>query len=131
MHGDLHPGNILVQGADGVSPSLEMQQQQVNVCDTLVATIAPALCPLRLVLLDAGIVAKLQASDLRNFRAVFQAVVMGQVRPTGVGLLGSWELNVLLLILCHWRKPTIAGMLWLDSSGTGVGIDNVSSGLAA
>uniref|UniRef100_A0A8C6GCR6 AarF domain containing kinase 2 n=1 Tax=Mus spicilegus TaxID=10103 RepID=A0A8C6GCR6_MUSSI len=78
VHGDLHPGNILVQGADGVSPSLEMQQQQVNVCDTLVATIAPALCPLRLVLLDAGIVAKLQASDLRNFRAVFQAVVMGQ-----------------------------------------------------
>ncbi|GAB1290712.1 Uncharacterized aarF domain-containing protein kinase 2 [Apodemus speciosus] len=78
VHGDLHPGNILVQGADGVSPSLEMQEQQVNVCDTLVATIAPALCPLRLVLLDAGIVAKLQASDLRNFRAVFQAVVMGQ-----------------------------------------------------
>lgn len=78
VHGDLHPGNILVQGADGVSSSLEMQQQQVNVYDTLVATIAPALCPLRLVLLDAGIVAKLQASDLRNFRAVFLAVAMGQ-----------------------------------------------------
>lgn len=97
MHGDLHPGNILVQGADGVSSSLEMQQQQVDVYDTLVATIAPALCPLRLVLLDAGIVAKLQASDLRNFRAVFLAVAMGQVRLTGVGLLGSGE-----LILCHW-----------------------------
>lgn len=78
VHGDLHPGNILVQGADGVSSSLEMQQQQVDVYDTLVATIAPALCPLRLVLLDAGIVAKLQASDLRNFRAVFLAVAMGQ-----------------------------------------------------
>ncbi|XP_032762590.1 uncharacterized aarF domain-containing protein kinase 2 isoform X2 [Rattus rattus] len=78
VHGDLHPGNILVQGADGVSSSLEMQQQQVNVYDTLAATIAPALCPLRLVLLDAGIVAKLQASDLRNFRAVFLAVAMGQ-----------------------------------------------------
>lgn len=87
MHGDLHPGNILVQGADGVSPSLEMQQQQVN--DTLMATIAPALSPLRLVLLDAGIVAKLQASDLRNFRAVFQAVVMGQVRPLAFRLLGN------------------------------------------
>ncbi|XP_051007634.1 uncharacterized aarF domain-containing protein kinase 2 [Acomys russatus] len=78
VHGDLHPGNILVQGADGLSPSLQMQQQQENVCDTLVATIAPALCPLRLVLLDAGIVAELQASDLRNFRAVFLAVAMGQ-----------------------------------------------------
>lgn len=78
VHGDLHPGNILVQGADGLSPSLEMKQQQGNISDTLVATIAPALCPLRLVLLDAGIVAELQASDLRNFRAVFLAVVMGQ-----------------------------------------------------
>ncbi|XP_059113003.1 uncharacterized aarF domain-containing protein kinase 2 [Peromyscus eremicus] len=78
VHGDLHPGNILVQGADGLSPSLETQQQQVNVRDTLVATLAPALCPLRLVLLDAGIVAELQASDLRNFRAVFLAVVLGQ-----------------------------------------------------
>lgn len=78
VHGDLHPGNILVQGADGLSPSLETQQQQVTVRDTLVATLAPALCPLRLVLLDAGIVAELQASDLRNFRAVFLAVVLGQ-----------------------------------------------------
>ncbi|XP_038176660.1 uncharacterized aarF domain-containing protein kinase 2 isoform X2 [Arvicola amphibius] len=78
VHGDLHPGNILVQGADGLSPSLETQQQQVNVRDTLVATIAPALCPLRLVLLDAGIVSELQASDLRNFRAVFLAVALGQ-----------------------------------------------------
>lgn len=77
VHGDLHPGNILVQGADGLSPSLETQQQQVNVRDTL-ATIAPALCPLRLVLLDAGIVAELQASDLRNFRAVFLAIALGQ-----------------------------------------------------
>uniref|UniRef100_A0A8C8U451 AarF domain containing kinase 2 n=1 Tax=Peromyscus maniculatus bairdii TaxID=230844 RepID=A0A8C8U451_PERMB len=78
VHGDLHPGNILVQGADGLSPSLETQQQQVTIRDTLVATLAPALCPLRLVLLDAGIVAELQASDLRNFRAVFLAVVLGQ-----------------------------------------------------
>ncbi|EGV94235.1 uncharacterized aarF domain-containing protein kinase 2 isoform X2 [Cricetulus griseus] len=78
VHGDLHPGNILVQGADGLSPSLEIQQQQVDVSDTLVATIAPALCPLRLVLLDAGIVAELQASDLRNFQAVFLAVALGQ-----------------------------------------------------
>lgn len=78
VHGDLHPGNILVQGADGLFPSLDTQQQQVNVHDTLVTTIAPALCPLRLVLLDAGIVSELQASDLRNFRAVFLAVALGQ-----------------------------------------------------
>ncbi|XP_053465351.1 uncharacterized aarF domain-containing protein kinase 2 isoform X1 [Nycticebus coucang] len=78
VHADLHPGNILVQGADSLSTSREVQLQPVDVCDTLVVALAPALHPLRLVLLDAGIVAELQAADLRNFRAVFVAVVMGQ-----------------------------------------------------
>ncbi|KFO30121.1 Putative aarF domain-containing protein kinase 2 [Fukomys damarensis] len=78
VHADLHPGNILVQGTDGLSPGREAQPQQVDVCDPLVVAVAPVLCPLRLVLLDAGIVAELQASDLRNFRAVFLAVVLGQ-----------------------------------------------------
>lgn len=63
VHADLHPGNILVQGAEA--------------CDKLVAA-APPASPLRLVLLDAGIVARLQAADLRNFRAVFLAVALGQ-----------------------------------------------------
>ncbi|KAM5302568.1 putative aarF domain-containing protein kinase 2 [Glossophaga mutica] len=79
VHADLHPGNILVQGADGLSESREARLQQVDVCDVLVAaSMTPARCPLRLVLLDAGIVAELQAADLRNFRAVFMAVAMGQ-----------------------------------------------------
>ncbi|XP_048196300.1 uncharacterized aarF domain-containing protein kinase 2 [Perognathus longimembris pacificus] len=78
VHGDLHPGNILVQGADGLSPSREEQLRQADVCDTLTVAMVPALRPLRLVLLDAGIVSELQASDLSNFRAVFLAVVMGQ-----------------------------------------------------
>nr|BAE88944.1 unnamed protein product [Macaca fascicularis] len=78
VHADLHPGNILVQGADSLSSSQEAQLQQADVCDTLVVAVPSSLCPLRLVLLDAGIVAELQASDLRNFRAVFMAVVMGQ-----------------------------------------------------
>ncbi|KAM8815564.1 putative aarF domain-containing protein kinase 2 [Rhynchonycteris naso] len=78
VHADLHPGNILVQGADGPSESPEARLQQVDVCDTLVVSVPPARCPLRLVLLDAGIVAELQAADLRNFQAVFMAVVMGQ-----------------------------------------------------
>ncbi|KAM7120213.1 putative aarF domain-containing protein kinase 2 isoform 2-T2 [Molossus nigricans] len=78
VHADLHPGNILVQGADGLSKSQEARLQQVDVCDTLVVSATPARCPLRLVLLDAGIVAELQAADLRNFRAVFMAVAMGQ-----------------------------------------------------
>lgn len=88
VHADLHPGNILVQGADGLSKGQEARLQHVDVCDTLVVAATPARCPLCLVLLDAGIVAKLQAADLRNFRAVFTAVAMGQVRParpSGVG----------------------------------------------
>ncbi|XP_005654328.2 uncharacterized aarF domain-containing protein kinase 2 isoform X2 [Sus scrofa] len=78
VHADLHPGNILVQGADGLSKSQEARLQQVDVCDALAVAVTPAQCPLRLVLLDAGIVAELQATDLRNFRAVFMAVAMGQ-----------------------------------------------------
>nr|XP_025710617.1 uncharacterized aarF domain-containing protein kinase 2 isoform X2 [Callorhinus ursinus] len=78
VHADLHPGNILVQGADGLSGSPEAQLQQVGVCDALVGATPPACRPLRLVLLDAGIVAELRAADLSNFRAVFMAVAMGQ-----------------------------------------------------
>ena len=89
VHADLHPGNILVQGADGLSKSQEARLQQVDVCDTLVMAMTPAPCPLRLVLLDAGIVAELQDADLSNFRAVFMAVAMGQVRPTGPAGIGD------------------------------------------
>lgn len=78
VHADLHPGNILVQGADGLSKSQEARLQPVDLCDTLVVAATPAGCPLCLVLLDAGIVARLQVADLRNFRAVFTAVAMGQ-----------------------------------------------------
>lgn len=78
VHADLHPGNILVQGADGLAQSPEARLQRVDVCEALAVAVSPARCPLRLVLLDAGIVAELQAADLRNFRAVFMAVAMGQ-----------------------------------------------------
>lgn len=81
VHADLHPGNILVQGADGLAQGPEARLQRVDVCEALAVAVSPARCPLRLVLLDAGIVAELQAADLRNFRAVFMAVAMGQVRP--------------------------------------------------
>ncbi|XP_030885699.1 uncharacterized aarF domain-containing protein kinase 2 isoform X1 [Leptonychotes weddellii] len=78
VHADLHPGNILVQGADGLPGSPEAQPQRVEVRDALVGATPPARRALRLVLLDAGIVAELRAADLSNFRAVFTAVAMGQ-----------------------------------------------------
>lgn len=58
----------------------------MDLCDTLVVEVQPPLRRLCLVLLDAGIVAELQSTDLQNFRAVFTAVVQGQVRP----LLWGW-----------------------------------------
>lgn len=53
----------------------------MDLCDTLVVEVQPSLRRLCLVLLDAGIVAELQSADMQNFRAVFTAVVQGQVRP--------------------------------------------------
>nr|XP_051691071.1 uncharacterized aarF domain-containing protein kinase 2 isoform X2 [Oryctolagus cuniculus] len=91
VHADLHPGNILVQGAHGRPTSWEAQLQTLDICDTLVVAAMPTPTPLRLVLLDAGIVAELRPADLQNFRAVFTAVALGQGR------------RVAELILCHAR----------------------------
>ncbi|XP_057283823.1 uncharacterized aarF domain-containing protein kinase 2 [Pezoporus wallicus] len=78
VHADLHPGNILVQHTANVSTSSKEQAAIVDLCDTLVVEVQPPLRQLCLVLLDAGIVAELQSADMRNFRAVFTAVVQGQ-----------------------------------------------------
>ncbi|KAM4039686.1 putative aarF domain-containing protein kinase 2 [Anomaloglossus baeobatrachus] len=78
VHADLHPGNILVQGVLEFSPAHSDQTTLVDMCDTLIVDVRPSRCPLRLVLLDAGIVAELKEKDLENFRSVFTAVVLGQ-----------------------------------------------------
>ncbi|KAJ8245643.1 hypothetical protein GJAV_G00272930 [Gymnothorax javanicus] len=74
VHGDLHPGNILVQGGRG--EPLMGTATLTDLWDTVVVSMRPAPPPLRLVLLDAGIAAHLGEGDLRNFRAVFTAVVL-------------------------------------------------------
>ncbi|XP_053110729.1 uncharacterized aarF domain-containing protein kinase 2 isoform X2 [Hemicordylus capensis] len=78
VHADLHPGNILVQGAKQLSDRLEDLTTVTDLFDTLILELQPPHSSLRLVLLDAGIVAELQGADLENFRAVFTAVVLGQ-----------------------------------------------------
>ena len=57
VHGDLHPGNILVRCSE-----TEFEH---------------------LVILDPGIVSTLSATDLSNFRAVFSAVVAGNGARVG------------------------------------------------
>ncbi|KAG9337321.1 hypothetical protein JZ751_028889 [Albula glossodonta] len=78
VHGDLHPGNILVQGGLGDTPL--GTATLTDLWDTVVVSMRPAPAPLRLVLLDAGIVARLSEGDLRNFRAVFTAVVLRECK---------------------------------------------------
>uniref|UniRef100_A0A6J0U662 Uncharacterized aarF domain-containing protein kinase 2 n=1 Tax=Pogona vitticeps TaxID=103695 RepID=A0A6J0U662_9SAUR len=78
VHADLHPGNILVQGAECFNDYHEDRAVMVDLLDTLVLEVEPSPSPLRLVLLDAGIVAELQDVDRENFKAVFTAVVLGQ-----------------------------------------------------
>ncbi|XP_062245929.1 uncharacterized aarF domain-containing protein kinase 2 [Platichthys flesus] len=84
VHGDLHPGNILVQSrgpvagpSDGTS-ELWGKTTLTDLWDTVVVSVRPDPFPLQLVLLDAGIVAQLSDHDLANFKAVFTAVVLRQ-----------------------------------------------------
>nr|XP_019934435.1 PREDICTED: uncharacterized aarF domain-containing protein kinase 2 [Paralichthys olivaceus] len=87
VHGDLHPGNILVQSrgpvagpsdGTGISAALRGKTTLTDLWDTVVVSVRPDPFPLQLVLLDAGIVAQLSDHDLANFKAVFTAVVLRQ-----------------------------------------------------
>lgn len=88
VHGDLHPGNILVQcqgplagsgDGTGISGEHHGKTMLTDLLDTVVVSVRPPPCPIQLVLLDAGIVAQLSDRDLANFKAVFTAVVLRQV----------------------------------------------------
>ncbi|XP_057182926.1 uncharacterized aarF domain-containing protein kinase 2 [Triplophysa rosa] len=74
VHGDLHPGNILVQMGGGEEP--QDRVTLTDLWDTVVVSVRSSGPLLQLVLLDAGIVAQLSEEDQRNFRAVFTAVVL-------------------------------------------------------
>ena len=62
LHGDLHPGNILVKGYNSESPL----DSDIRVC-----------------FLDAGIVTKLSERDQKNFIDLFTAIVKGQGKRVG------------------------------------------------
>ncbi|XP_069019724.1 uncharacterized aarF domain-containing protein kinase 2 isoform X1 [Embiotoca jacksoni] len=87
VHGDLHPGNILVQSRGsaagpgdeaGVPGERRGKTTLTDLWDTVVVSVRPDPSPFQLVLLDAGIVVQLGDYDLANFKAVFTAVVLRQ-----------------------------------------------------
>lgn len=94
VHGDLHPGNILVQNADSYNPQDESKLVLVDICDTVVVNVKPVENPVRIVLLDAGITSSLSNSDMNNFKSVFTAVVIGEV-----------EFIFILLLYCKHILP--------------------------
>ncbi|XP_033122574.1 uncharacterized aarF domain-containing protein kinase 2-like [Anneissia japonica] len=77
VHGDLHPGNILVQGSFGYCQEKE-QLMLVDLCDTVVVNRKVIECPLKLVLLDVGLTSQLSEKDMVNFKAVFKEIVLGR-----------------------------------------------------
>lgn len=93
VHGDLHPGNILVRhwgsltgstDSTGISEEAHGKTTLTDLWDTVVVSFRPDPCPLQLVLLDAGIVAQLSDHDLTNLKAVFTAVVLRQVMKESI-----------------------------------------------
>lgn len=78
VHGELCPENILIQGADQFSRQQDDKTTIVDLCDTLIINVHPSQCPLKLILLDTGIVTELRPSDFHNLKAVFTAVIRGQ-----------------------------------------------------
>lgn len=98
VHGDLHPGNILVhcssEGA-GVPGDAHGKTTLTDLWDTVVVSFRPDRCPLQLVLLDAGIVTQLSNHDLANLKAVFTAVVLQQVGDQNLEILRHFEEHIL------------------------------------
>ena len=60
VHGDLHPGNILVQSMATGAGDPGGRTTLTDLWDTVVVSVRPCPAPLQLVLLDAGIVAQLK-----------------------------------------------------------------------
>ncbi|CAL4062816.1 unnamed protein product, partial [Meganyctiphanes norvegica] len=86
VHGDLHPGNILVQNISDTPKAVSGNVDSImmlDVGDTLIMDIKPDPKPMRICILDCGFVASLAKQDLMNFRAVFENVVLGDGRAVG------------------------------------------------
>lgn len=82
VHGDLHPGNLLVQNiTTGTATGDQVRVMMVDIgCDTFVMDVQPDPNPLRICFLDCGVTSRLTEQNLARIRAVFKQVVIGDVR---------------------------------------------------
>lgn len=111
VHGDLHPGNILVQnnsakeeGSNAASGDV-VKFMMVDVgCDTFVMHVEPDPNPLRICLLDCGVASRLKEKDLANFKAVFRQVVFGDVSILAIPVASTAKRHKLTLftIVCTY-----------------------------
>uniref|UniRef100_A0A0N7ZCC5 ABC1 atypical kinase-like domain-containing protein n=1 Tax=Scylla olivacea TaxID=85551 RepID=A0A0N7ZCC5_SCYOL len=79
VHGDLHPGNLLVQNiTSGTATGDQVRVMMVDIgCDTFVMDVQPDPNPLRICFLDCGVTSRLTEQNLARIRAVFKQVVIG------------------------------------------------------
>ncbi|XP_076332459.1 putative aarF domain-containing protein kinase 2 isoform X3 [Tachypleus tridentatus] len=84
VHGDLHPGNILVRNVENYQTEktrfiAEQELALVDICDVVVINIKPKnVSSLRLVILDCGLATSLSQVDFDKLKAVFRAVLLGE-----------------------------------------------------
>lgn len=77
VHGDLHPGNILVQNAEQDAKSEKLATRMVDMMDKLVSRIK-APTPTKLVILDCSLSSSLTYEDYKKFTGVIKAVILGK-----------------------------------------------------
>ncbi|XP_045123612.1 uncharacterized aarF domain-containing protein kinase 2-like isoform X5 [Portunus trituberculatus] len=79
VHGDLHPGNLLVQNiTTGTATGDQVRVMMVDIgCDTFVMDVQPDPNPLRICFLDCGVTSRLTQQNLARIRAVFKQVIIG------------------------------------------------------
>ena len=103
VHADLHPGNILVQGVANYQPSHSDDDDYDGDIgyESRTVRLSKKDCPLKLVLLDTGIVGHLTEQDRQNLHQVILAVALGKVLALSVlNLTGRGAIIIFFFFFC-------------------------------